>query len=362
MARKKMEEEKLQRAWAEREGKSGGVSPWQRIVDAEKVRKANYRRAALLEGGAGFGSELFGVARTLVRAAEERSKPNNERLSGFDESSLASLQLQLFDPEPIYNDFEIVKLTDSLTFLCSQLGVDDPLVQKVLAGKSPQARAAELIIDSKLKDVELRKQLYKGGKDAIAASKDPMIQLARLVDPESRAVRKLLETQVEEPKKQAYNEISKVKFALEGTNTYPDATFTLRLAFGEVKGYEENGKKIPAFTTFAGLYERSAENKNKEPFDLPPRWEEHKKDLNLKTPFNFVCTADIIGGNSGSPVINREAEFVGIIFDGNIQSLVLDFAFEDVVARAVSVDSRAIIEALRKVYNANELADELQGK
>ncbi len=360
MARKKVEEEKLKRAWAEREGKSG-PSPWERIAAAEKIRKENYRRATLLEQGAGFNSDLFSIARTLVRAAEERSKPNSERLQGFGDANLDSLKQQLFDPEPIYEDFEIVKLADSLTFLCGQLGVEDPLVQKVLAGKSPQARAAELITGSKLKDVELRKQLFDGGKEAINASTDPMIKLALLVDPESRAIRKLLETQVDEPKKQAYNEIAKVKFALEGTNTYPDATFTLRLAFGLVKGYEENGRKIPAFTTFAGLFERSAENMNKEPFDLPPRWIERKKHLNLETPLNFVSTADIIGGNSGSPVINRDAEFVGIIFDGNIQSLVLDFAFEEVQARAVSVDSRGIIEALRKVYQANDLADELQG-
>ena len=168
-----------------------------------------------------------------------------------------------------------------------------------------------------------------------------------------------METQVEEVKRQAYAQIAKAKFALEGTSTYPDATFTLRLAFGVVKGYEENGKQVPFQTTFAGLFGRAKQHNFKPPFDLPPRWIERKDKLNLETPLNFVLTADIIGGNSGSPVINKDAEVVGLIFDGNIQSLVLDFMFTEEQARAVAVHSAGIVEALRKVYDANELADEL---
>jgi len=189
-----------------------------------------------------------------------------------------------------------------------------------------------------------------------------MIALAKSVDADARKLRKVLESEVSEVKQQSYAQIARAKFAVEGPNSYPDATFTLRLAFGKVLGYEEDGKKVPALTTFAGLYERAKEHHNQPPFDLPPRWVERKDKLDLSTPFNFVSTADIIGGNSGSPVINRNAELVGIIFDGNIQSLVLDFIYDDEVARAVSVDSRAIIEALRKVYDAGEIADELQGK
>ncbi len=210
--------------------------------------------------------------------------------------------------------------------------------------------------------MEDRKKLFEGGEKAVRASDDPMILLAELVDPEARAVRKRMETEVEEPRRAAYADLANAKFAVEGTNTYPDATFTLRLAFGQVKGYEQNGKHIPFETTFAGLYERAAENHDKPPFDLPPRWVEKRGQLELKTPMNFVCTADIIGGNSGSPVINRDAELVGIIFDGNIQSLVLDFAYSDKQARAVSVHSQGIIEALRKVYDADDLADELTGR
>jgi hypothetical protein len=213
-----------------------------------------------------------------------------------------------------------------------------------------------------VRDPEVRKRLFEGGKAAVDAANDPMIELARLVDPTSRAVRKRFENEVDEPKRQAHAALAKAKFAMDGDKVYPDATFTLRLAFGTVKGYTEDGQPVPPFTTMEGLYKRSADQGNKGPFELPKRWEERKSKLDLSTPFNFVCTADIIGGNSGSPVINKNAEVVGLIFDGNIQSLVLDFIYDDTIARAVSVDSRAIMEALRKVYDANELADELAGK
>jgi hypothetical protein len=209
--------------------------------------------------------------------------------------------------------------------------------------------------------VEIRKELMKGGKDAVAASKDPMILLAKLVDAPARAVRKIMEEQVQEPSDQAYDHIATAKFAVEGATTYPDATFTLRLAFGVVKGYEEDGKHIPFQTTFKGLYEVAGKHKNREPFDLPQRWLKNKNKLNLTTPFNFVCTADIIGGNSGSPVINRNAEVVGLIFDGNIQSLVLDFIYTEEQARAVAVHSQGLLEAIRAIYQADALANEIAG-
>ncbi len=298
----------------------------------------------------------------MLRASEELPKPSGERLSEFGDARLPSLELRLFSDEPIYEDLETLKLTDSLTYLASIYGADNPLVKKVLAGKSPSERAYELIAGTKVRDVAFRKKLFEGGKKAVDAAKDPMIEFARLIDPEARGFRKQFENQVQEPKRQAAAAIAKARFALDGTKTYPDATFTLRLAFGTVKGYTENGHHVPPYTTMAGLYVRAKEHNNQAPFDLPERWVERKSKLDLSTPFNFVCTADIIGGNSGSPVVNKNGEFVGIIFDGNIQSLVLDFLFDDQVARAVSVDSRAIIEALRKVYDAGEIADELQGK
>src|SRR5581483_9172608 len=359
---KKIDAEKKFRAAIAKDDKlKGAAEAFDKIAAAEKIRAKNIRRYTLLEAGAGFISDLFGYARTLVRAAEELPKPSTERLREFRDSNLDSLKFQLFAEEAVFPDYERVKLADSLSFLESELGANDPLVQKVLAGKAPTERAYELVHGCKLADAKLREKLFNGGKQAVDAANDPMIALAKLVDAEARAVRKIMETDVEEVKRSAHAELAKARFALEGTNTYPDATFTLRLAFGPVKGYEENGKHIPFETTFEGLYERAKEHHNKPPFDLPPRWVEAKGKLNLKTPFNFVCTADIIGGNSGSPVINKNAEFVGIIFDGNIQSLSLDFAYSDKQARAVSVCSPAIIEALRKVYDANELADELTG-
>jgi Peptidase S46 len=339
-------------------------SAWDRIAAADKVQAKIIRRFNLIEGPQrggswGFSSDLFVLARTLVRAAEERSKPSARRLREFRDSNRESLELQLFSEEPIYDGFETARLTDSLTFLTGELGYNDPLVQKVLAGKSPGERAFQLVKGTHLKDVAERKKLYSGGMAAIDASDDPMIQLAKLVDPAAREIRKTNESEVEEVKRSAHAEIAKAKFALEGTSTYPDATFTLRLSFGPVKSYEEEGKKIPFQTTFAGLYERSAANNDQPPFNLPPRWVERKSRLDMNTPFNFVCTADIIGGNSGSPVINRDAELVGIIFDGNIQSLALDFAYTDEVARAVSVHSAGIVEALSKVYDASDLVAEL---
>ncbi|MBM4069242.1 MAG: S46 family peptidase [Planctomycetes bacterium] len=358
MAKKKAEEKALRAAVAKDAELSDVADAWDIIAKIQKIRGENIRKYIVLEGGAGFNSSLFGYARTLVRAADEFAKPNEKRLEEFGDADKKSLELKLFSKRPLYREYELAKLNDSLSWLVEQLGYQHKLVQQILAGKSPRERAGELI-GSKLFDVKERKRLYEGGKEAVAESKDPMILLARLVDKEARAIRKVMENEVEEPKKQAYDTIARAKFAALGTNTYPDATFTLRLAFGQVKGYTEGGKHIPFETTFAGLYRKAAEQKNKPPFDLPPRWIERKNKLNLKTPFNFVCTADIIGGNSGSPVINRDAEVVGLIFDGNIQSLVWDFAYTDEVARAVSVCSNAIPEALRAIYDAEDLATEV---
>jgi len=359
---RKADDEKRLREFIGKEGHADAKKAYETIAEAEKVRRKIARDVNMLENGHGFNSHLFGIARTLLRVADELPKPSGERLREFGDARLESLKLGLFSGEPIYDDLEMLKLTDSLTYLTTTYGADHDLVKKVLAGKSPRERAFEVISGTKVRDVELRKKLYDGGKAAVEAAKDPMIELARLIDPEARAVRKQFETQVEEPKRQAAAAIAKARFALDGTSAYPDATFTLRLSLGTVKGYTENGKTVPPFTNFAGMYDWSKEHGNKPPFDLPPRWEKQKSNLDLATPLNFVCTADIIGGNSGSPVVNRSGEVVGIIFDGNIQSLVLDFIYEDEIARAVSVDSRAIVEALRKVYEASDVADELQGK
>ena len=330
-------------------------APLYNYLEQERPITVGYR------GPRAFSGNLFKYARLLVRAIDERAKPNGERIPEFRDSARESLELELFSTEPIYDDYEILRLTDSLTDFASQFGADHPLVQKVLAGKSPHTRAVELVSGSKLKDVAMRKDLYRKDAAALQAAHDPMIDLARLVDVPAREARKTYDGQ-EEIKTQAYSEIAKARFAIEGTSKYPDATFTLRLSYGTVRGYEQDEKQIPAFTDLAGLYQRSAEHDNKPPFDLPQRWIDKKSNLNLATHFNFVSDADIIGGNSGSPVVNKAGEFVGIIFDGNIQSLVLDCIYTDTQARAVSVDSAAISEALRKVYDAGALADEIEGK
>jgi hypothetical protein len=308
-------------------------APLYNYLEQERPIPVGYRGPRAL-----FGN-LFKYARLLVRTVDERAKPNGQRIPQFRDSARESLELELFSTEPIYDDYEILRLTDSLTDFASQFGADDPLVKKVLAGKSPHDRAVELVSGTKLKDVAVRKDLY--GKDAAAlqAAHDPMIDLARLVDGPAREAAKIYDAQ-DEIKKQAYSEIAKARFAVEGTGSYPDATFTLRLSYGTVRGYEQDGKQIPAFTDFAGLYQRAAENDNRSPFDLPKRWIDKKPSLNLATHFDFVSDADIIGGN-------------------NIQSLVLDCIYTDIQARAVSVDSAAIIEALRNVYDAQPLVDEL---
>jgi hypothetical protein len=331
------------------------IAPRYGYLEQERPITVGYR------GPRAFYGNLFKYARLLLRAVTERTKPNGERIPEFRDSARESLELELFSTEPVYDDYEILRLTDSLTDFASQFGANDPLVQNVLAGKSPHARAAELVSGTKLKDAAVRKDLYTKDAAALQTAHDPMIDLARLVDGPAREARKIYDAQ-EEIKKQAYSEIAKARFAIEGASSYPDATFTLRLSYGTVRGYEQDGNQIPAFTDFAGLYQRSAEHENKPPFDLPQRWIDKKTKLDLSTHFNFVSDADIIGGNSGSPVVNKAGEFVGIIFDGNIQSLVLDCIFSDKQARAISVDSAAITEAIRKVYDANALGDELEGK
>ena len=359
MKQKQAEQKKLMAAATPEQKKA-----WARIARAMEAKGKLMKRYSALERGAAFFSDYFSQARTLLRAAEERSKPNKDRLREYSEARLDSLTEQLFSKEPTYDQYEIVKLADALTWFAGEFGYDDPLVKKVLAGKSPINRASELVNGYTLKKAADREELYKGGKIgmALAVSKDPMLALAKMVDDEARALRKKMETQVDEPLKQAYADVAKAKFAADGTNTYPDATFTLRLSYGVVKGYKEGGKEVPYHTTFKGLYERSKEFKNREPFELPASWVKAKSKLELSTPFNFVHTNDIIGGNSGSPVVNRAGEFVGIIFDGNIQSLRWDFAYDDEESRSTSVDAQGILAALKTVYKADALVAEIAGK
>lgn len=345
---------------AEKPELSDALKAYDRIAAAVSAATPPERiRAALLETGRGFTSDSFSIARRLLRAAEEQAKPNGERLREYTQSSKASLELGLFSEAPIYPDLEKIRLADSLTFMVARLGVEDPLMKRVLGGKSPHARARELVEGTRVREVAFRRQLYQGGSAALAETKDPMIELARIVDAESRRLRKA-EDERNEQLEQAHAELARARIAVFGQSGYPDATSTLRLSYGTVKPYVEDGKTVPAFTTFAELYGRAREMEERPPFDLPPLWKSRKSKVDGRTPFNFASTCDIIGGNSGSPVLNRAGEFVGIIFDGNLASLPWDYAFSDTVGRAVSVDSRSILEALNKMYRAGRLLKELQ--
>jgi hypothetical protein len=339
--------------------KPDALAAYDKIAASTRILDAQAHRESLLEGAAAFSCDSFNIARSLLRAGDELPKPNGERLREYTDSEKTSFELALFSEKPIYADFEILKLADALTFLCGELGADDPLVQKILAGKSPRERAAELINGTKVRDVAFRKQLYKGGAQAVSVARDPMIELARLVDADSRALRKIDEDQGEAIE-EAHAALDRARNELLGTTGYPDATFTLRLSIGTVKGYEEDGKTVAPITTIGSLFVKAADAKERPPFDLVPSWKKAEPLLDPKTPLNFVSTNDIIGGNSGSPVVNRAAEFVGIIFDGNLQSLSWDEVYGDKQGRAISVDSAAILEALEKVYGMNALVAELK--
>ena len=351
-AHKRQEEQTLLARLAQDPKLQSHAEAWQQIAEV------NRRRAELLRETADFASQLYGIAANLVFLAAEDSKPDGERLREYRQSNRESLLQQLLSPAPMYPDLEQALLADSLASFSELRGGDNEWVQKALAGKGPRARAAELVNGTQLGEVAARRALVEGGQAAIAASQDPMIQLARLMEPEARRLRTIRE-EMAEIERQAYAKVADARFALQGSETYPDATFTLRLAFGRVKGYREGDQEIPPWTTLGGAFVHEKNHGAREPWQLPPRWHAHREHLNPDTPFDFVSTADIIGGNSGSPVINRDGQFVGIIFDGNIQSLTGDYFYSDAEARAVSVDSRAILEALRRVYDAGTLADEL---
>ena len=353
-------------------------SPYGRIEAAQADLDRIALRLRMLEGAEGFNSRFFANARTILRAVAERAKPDGERLREYRESNRGPLELQLFSAEPLYDGFEIAKLADSLTALATALGPDDPLVQAVLDGKPPRERAAALVGGTALGrrhqpeqtreavQPDRRRELYDGNAAAVAASTDAMLALARLVDDEARRLRKVAEA-AGEVKQQSHAEITRARFAREGAAMYPDATFTLRLAYGVVKGIDAVGPDAcAAITTYAGLFERARLKRDTSPFVLPPRWQAMRKELEadaefMRTPFNFASTADIIGGNSGSPVVSQAGELVGLIFDGNIHSLRLDLVYDDRLSRAVSVDATGIRAALRRVYAAEALLAELDG-
>jgi hypothetical protein len=329
-------------------------------VVAEATRKSVSRLAELRY--AGFqGSRLLGVAAHLVRLPAETRKPSEVRLEEYVEAALPSLENRLFSPAPIYADLEEATLADQLALALEKLGPDHSFVKAALQGRTPADAARAALAGTSLFEVAARKALRAGGEKAVLASKDSMIALARRIDPVNRQIRALYETEVDAPKTRALEKIAAARFALYGKSLPPDATFTLRLSFGTVKSFPMEGSTCPAYTTYFGLFDRSAAFSGRPPWNLPPRWAEKRSALDLATPLNFVSTNDIIGGNSGSPVVDRQGRLVGVVFDGNIWSLAWDYYFTDARGRAVSADVRGILEALRQVYGAEALLRELLG-
>jgi len=330
---------------------------WDSLAQAEKVYAGFYREYQLVEAPIGLRqSELFARARHLVRMPVEKAKPNATRLREYRDSNLESLEQSLFSTATIYGSLDTVILGRVFAEMVERLGADHSLVKQILAGETPEQAAARYVAGSKLGDVAERRKLAEGGASAVEVSNDTMIQLARLVDPAARSLRKRFEDEVEATERQNGSLLAKLLFRLKGTRQYPEATFTLRLSFGAVKGYNDAGRPRRWYTTFLGLYELEA---GAPPYRLPKRWLDRKALLKLDTPYNSVNTADIIGGNSGSPVVNRNGELVGIIFDGNIQQLPNRFLYTDQVARSVAVHAAGIVEALQKIYGAQGLVREL---
>jgi hypothetical protein len=307
-------------------------------------------------------SRLAEIALNIVQYVAEVKKPDGERLQGYHDSQLDSLRFRLFSPAPVYPGFEAAMLEGALQLSLEELGADGPFIKAVLGARSPAEVAKAAVEGTKLADPAFRRSLVDGGEAAVQASSDPMLVLARAIDPFDRQRIKAFEDNVESVETAAGEKIGQARFAVYGKSLYPDATFTLRLAYGAVKGYPMNGTQAPPMTTFYGLYDRAYSFGLKPPYNLPPRYLERRSKVNLAGPLDFVSTCDVVGGNSGSPVVNQQGELVGLIFDGNIESLVGDFGYYEVNNRAVAVHSAAIIEALRELYDASPLADELEGR
>ncbi len=360
MAKRKKDEEEFRKLiannpeWQKLYGDAWDVIAKTIKKSAEKTKEQFYRHLR--------GSRMASFAATIVRYVAEVQKPDAERLPGYHDSQLNELRFYLFSPAPIYKDLEEATLAGTLQMSLEELGPDDEFIKIVLNGRSPEEVAKDLINGSKLDDVEFRKSLIEGGEKAVKKCKDPLIVLARKLDPIWRKSEKWFRENVESVLTQASEKIAKARFVVYGKSVYPDATFTLRLAYGTVKGYPMNGTKAPYKTTLYGLYDRALSFDQKGEYVLPQRFWDRQHTLNLATPVNFVSTCDIIGGNSGSPVINKNAELVGVIFDGNIESLSGRFIYDEEKNRAVAVHSAYIIEALRKLYDAGKLADEIEGK
>jgi len=331
---------------------------WDDVARAQARYRDIYDRYAYLESGVGFNSKLFAFARQLVRGAAERAKPNEQRLREYAESNLGKMSAGLLATVPIYPEYEQLTLAFSLDKLREVLGPDDEVVRRLLSKDSPESLAAKLIGASKLADPAVRKALWEGGAAAVGAASDPMIELARSIDPEARALRKIYEDEVQAPVATGQERIAKARFAVLGTKVYPDATFTLRMSYGDVRGWPEKGQEVEPFTKLSRLYERTT---GQDPFRLPQRWLDARSKLDPNTPFDYVTTHDIVGGNSGSPLVDAQGRLVGLAFDGNIHSIAGSYWYDERMNRAVAVHPAIIVTALRDVYGAKTIVAEILG-
>jgi hypothetical protein len=335
-----------------------GPDPWQQIEEASTRERALYLPYTFIEGGAGFNSILFRYARLLLRGADERTKPNTERLREFTDSMLPRIEQQLSAHVPIYAEVETLTLSFSLRRMREWLGPDYPMVRNLLAKESPETLATRVVAESKLDDPAVRMQLWQGGKAAVDQSRDPMIELARSLDPDSRALRRQFDDAVEAPIAASSARIAGARFTAFGTRIYPDATFTLRLNYGTVTGWTQNGVEVEPFTYLDRAFARAT---GSSPFKIPDSWMKAKERLDMRTPFCISTSNDIVGGNSGSPLIDAHGNIVGLMFDGNIDSIAGSYWFDPANNRAIAVHPAIIREALDQVYGAKSLLTELEG-
>jgi hypothetical protein len=332
--------------------------PWKDIDEALVIQRELFFQNDFLEARAGSISSLYSQARLLVRMANERAKPQADRLAGFSDSGIANLERQILTEVPVYKDQEVIGLELWLSKAREFLTVDNPAIKRLLGNESPEGLAARAIAGTKLDQKAERQALITGGKAAIDASTDPLIVLARRAEADARAINVQMNERVNGRIANAAERIARARFAVYGNSVYPDATFTLRLSYGQVKGWTHGGVTVPSTTTIAGYYERGT---GEFPFVVAPSWAAARSRLDLSVPFNISTTNDIIGGNSGSPLIDRQGRVVGAAFDGNIHSLGGNFAYDGRLNRTVSVTTAALTEALSKVYKADRLVGELTG-
>lgn len=357
-ALKVAEEKRLREAASSRPELAAGAKAWDDLARVQMERAKLFARHYATDGNYFFDSGMLGAAVFLVRAPVERAKPNGERLPEYTDQSLVEMQENWLSPVPIYKGLEEISLRLAFSGVQRDLGADDPFVRKILGNESPEQLAHRLVSGSQVDDLKVRESLYHGGQAAIDDSKDPLIRFAVLVDSDLRAIRKQYETMVVAPTRADTEQIAKVRFAIYGTRLDPDATFTARLSYGTVKGFNDaQGRWVEPYTTLNGLFERA---NGAPPFVLPDRWLSAKNQLNPQTPMNFSTTNDIIGGNSGSPVIDQNGDIVGLIFDGNIFSLGGEYGYDPISNRAVAVDSRVLMEGLRVVYHLDRVIEEIE--